>query len=809
VRRDSSRRAGSRPERGLAHRLLLLLGTCALAGLLIAGLLLPLVGGAGLAARAAANTFEDFPAELADPVLAQRTVLLDRNGKTFATLHGPEDRVVVPSSDDIPDSLKKAVVAIEDSRFYSHHGVDFQGIARALVRNGQSGATRQGGSTLTQQYVKLVLLESAHTDAERAAAVERSTKRKLREARLALELEKRLSKDQILLDYLNIAYFGEGVYGVGTAAQHYFGVRPTDLRQLTLDQSAMLAGLVNSPNLYNPFAHPVGAKNRRDTVLERMKSLGYIDAAAYAAAVAAPLPKRGRAPAPLADACEGTGTAAFFCDYVRTLLRQDRHLGDTQEERDRAVFEGGLRVRTTLDPTVQVAAQKAVDTVVPGSDPKTAIVAAVEPGTGRVLAIAANRTYTSRKGVGTTLQGYLGYRPIFQGGSTFKMFTLVAAVAKGIPLRTPIFAPACLPLDPEKYDQVRSPRCDGIQNSDPTEAGTYDLVRGTWHSVNTFFVQLEQRVGVDTVISTAEDMGIRKQAFAGLTERSVSVTLGAVEGVSPIEEATAFATLAAHGLRCDPRAMSIVVDARNRPVELDHAAPCRQVIDPDVADTVTSVLQGVLTQPGATAYGRALPGRPAAGKTGTLDNQSAAWFTGFTPQLSMAVALGDPAAPSRPMGVVQGVYPVYGGTLPAEIWQQAMTGALDGQPAEPLPRAVASVADGTTTALPDVTGQSSDEATSQLEGLGLAVRPLYVDTYGLPYGAVVGTIPGTGASVTSGGSVRLMLSTGRTPSRPRPAPPPPAPSPTAPSPTSAAPAPAPTPAAVPAGAPQRASPSPP
>jgi membrane peptidoglycan carboxypeptidase len=666
-------------------RLGLVLVTCAAGAAVLALLALPLVGGAGLVAKAAADTFEHNDPVLLVPPLAQRTVLYDKTGKEFTELHGAEDRVVVALA-DVPMLMQQAIIGIEDSRFYEHHGVDFQGVLRAAVRNGQGGSTTQGGSTLTQQYVKNVLKLSAHSEAERQAATAQTFDRKLREARYALQLERELPKAKILENYLNIAYFGDGVYGVGTAAQHYFGVRVHDIN---LAQAAMLAGLVNSPSSYNPFLHPVAAKTRRDLVLKRMLDLRYITAAQQQRAAGVPVPTKASRTRP-ADACEGT-EAPFFCDYVRYTLRKDPKLGDDQATRDREVYDGGLRVRTTLDPQVQAAAQAAVMNVIPATDRALAVLAVVEPGTGKVLAIAANRTYSSSKKPGTTKFG-IGYTPLgFLPGSTFKMFTLVTALQQQLPVSTSFYAPGC--YTSKIYVTHNVGPCQGFSNAgDETEAGTFDLASGTWFSVNTFFIQLEEKVGLDAVQQTAIDMGIPASRLEGV---GGALTLGGLpRGVTPIDLATAYATLAAHGVECDPHPLSTVTDPQGKPVEVSHVPDCHRVVDTAVADTATGILEGVLTQRGATAQGRGLDGRVSAGKTGTTDNEASAWFAGFTPQLATAVGLGDPVAPSSPLGMVQGIEPVFGGTLPATIWQQAMNAALMGKPVADMPPAVATSVSG-------------------------------------------------------------------------------------------------------------------
>jgi membrane peptidoglycan carboxypeptidase len=755
---------------GTPLRLLLILGTCLLAGALTAGVALPLVGGLTALAAHQADTFENLPADLETPPVPERSVLLDSDGQQLAILRGTEDRFNVGIG-QVATVMQRAIISIEDARFYQHHGVDLKGIARALVKNNTGGSAVQGASTITQQYVKNVLQEKATTDEERKAAIEQSPERKLREARYALALERKLSKAQILERYLNIAYFGQGVYGVGTAAQHYFGIPAT---ALTLPEAALLAGLVNNPTGFDPTLHPLAATQRRVAVLQAMQKERFLTAQEVAGAEAEPLlPYRITSRRP--DACEST-RAPFFCDYVRAQLLGDVRFGRTQAEREDKIFNGGLRIKTTLDPQTQESAQRSADTTVPRNDRIAATVVTVEPGTGRVLAMAVNRTYGAHRPGSTQTKLRLPSIKTFQGGSTFKVFTLTTALQQGIGLKTKIRSPAC--YHSVKFANPQPRNC--YQNAGDSEQGTFDLVSGTWLSVNTFFVQLEERTGVQAVIDTAVKLGVSRDTFDGLGEGSGSVTLGSVlRGVDPLELANAYATLAAHGKRCPTRGLLAVADSSGRRLSSAADLACTQVIDPGVADTVASVMQGVLSQPGATASGKGI-GRPAAGKTGTLDDQAAAWFVGFTPQMCTAVVLGDPAASTQAMGTVQGVFPVYGGTLPATIWQKTMIGALAGRPVLPLPPPSSTVAIGDSLALPDVSKLSPQDARTALESLGFAVQCCQALTYSdtVARGAVAAQSPGPGL-VPAGTTVNLVISNGKAPAKPSPSPQP-SPNPSAP-----------------------------
>ncbi len=665
--------------------LLCLLGA---AGLLLATLATPLVLGTRLAAKSIADNFEALPTVLPDPVLGMDSRILAADGSKVAVLHGPQNRVPVRIAQVAP-VMQQAIVDIEDSRFYSHHGVDYRGLARAAVKNSQAGVTEQGGSTLTQQYVKNVLLDEAATPDQQQAATGKSLTRKIREARYALALEQRWPKSKILEGYLNIAFFGNNAYGIGAAAQRYFGQR---VEQLTLGQSALLAGLVQGPSAYDPLRHPQAATTRRNEVLSRMRQLGHLTPAQESAARSQPLGLKPVLPPAAGEPCLSS-PAPFFCDYVRRILLNDKALGATPAERNHRLLEGGLTIQTSFDPAVQRAAQQAVDSTVEKTNRAAATEVLVKPGTGQVLAMAVSRDYGTGPGQTTVA---LPTQPAFGPGSTFKAFTLTAAAAQGLPLSTSYFAPACYvpktftigatsgrnPADPNAS-------CgNGFANADPAEAATYAIPQATWKSVNTFYVQLEEQVGILNVAAMARTLGIPDARLAKVGPNDGSLTLG-TEVVSPLDMATAYATLAARGLRCDPRPITSITSPAGQPVPFTAPPLCRQVIDSAVADTVTSVLEGVLTS--GTGYPNAATiGRPAAGKTGTNEGFSSAWFVGYTPQLSAAVELGDPrGGPSHPLTNItigaQSYAHVFGGDIPALIWGRTMNTALAGQPYAELP----------------------------------------------------------------------------------------------------------------------------
>ena len=786
-------RVGERPRRTLVSvprsaastRLGYALLASGLTGLLLAVAALPVVGGLGLTAKAAAEEFLVLPDELTTSPLAQRTRILAADGTTELAVLYRENRVNAALL-DIPELTRKAVIATEDARFYAHNGIDYKGTLRAAVENAQAGGVSQGGSTLTQQYVKNALLQAARGSKEdQAAARELTLDRKLKEARYALAIEKELTKDQILERYLNIAYYGNGVYGMGTAASFYFG-KP--VQELTLSEGALLAGIVQSPSRFDPvkaMKDPEAMATlmaRRDTVLTRMRDVGFItDAQKTEAGAERGLPDRPLFRIqPVVSGCENPEvTAPFFCDYVRRALEDTdlgKALGNTREERQDKLLAGGLTIITTLDPAIQSAAQKAAEEAVPVDDPfgAGAAVDVVEPGTGRVKAMALNRRYSEQDLPGhSKVNLALGGSSGFQGGSTFKAFVLAEALKQGIPLSYSLYAPQQYTSKVFKDYTPEGIEPYTVNNAGDSESGRFSLVTGTHDSVNTYFIQLEERTGVEPAAALAESLGV-KQFKGGVPSepllRGGAFVLGANE-VSPLSMAAAYATFAARGLYCPPTPVSRVLDARGAEIELGEQR-CSQVLEQPVADTVNSVLTGVIDGDtrGRTGRGASI-GRPAAGKTGTTNGSKAAWFIGYTPQLATAVWLGDPGAPGRDVKDMRQVringryYPqVYGGTIPATIWQRTMSAALQGAPVIAFENPDKDATNGKKVEVPDVRGLPLDEAESTLVSAGFAVRNGgRVSAAPVPAGAAASTSPSAGSDLTVGATVTLFTSTGRRP----------------------------------------------
>jgi membrane peptidoglycan carboxypeptidase len=713
--------------------------TCAFIGLLVAALVLPFTVTAGAGVRSAAESVDDLPSELVDPQVPQRSQLLAADGSPLATLF-LYDREII-DLEQVAPVMQQAIIAVEDERFYSHLGVDVRGTLRAAVNN-QAGGPVQGGSTLTQQYVKNALMLAAETEEEQLAARAPTLGRKVREARLAVAVERDLPKNEILEKYLNIAYFGDGAYGVQAAARHYFGVAASELN---LSQSAALAGVVRNP-ARDLIRDPEAAVARRNLVLGRMLETRVIDAAEYEAAVAAPLDLQ---PLPSANGCAAS-SAPFFCDWVRRVLESDPAFGDTPEARRQRLLEGGLVIRTTLDPVAQAAAQDAVDTV-PRTSRVAAAVVTVRPGTGEVTSMAANRTFGTDSEAGQTELALA--TDLYQPGSTFKTFTLAAALEAGVPLNSR------LPGGNRHRSRVfDNPGSGSFRNAGDGAGSNLTLTAATAMSVNTAFVQLQEKIGTFAVADTAARLGITtipREGPNALGEREGSFTLGSRE-VSPLEMAASNAALAASGTACRPIGVLSITDSSGAEQPVPDAG-CHQAIDPAVADTVASVLSSVITE--GTGR-RADIGRPAAGKTGTTQNSGAAWFTGFTPDLAAAVWMGDPRGPRFPLRGVLGRAQMYGGDLPASIFAQTMRGALAAVPPTPLPSPDGNIGVLPGGArLPDVSGLPLAEAAARLREAG--VRPVTAEVPRpaalVPAGSVLRTSPPAGSPLVRGATVQIEV----------------------------------------------------
>ena len=574
------------------------------------------------------------------PGMDARSKIYSSDGKLLAILHGEENREPIPLA-AMPEHVRHAVIAIEDQRFASHDGVDLTALGRAFVVNATGGSIEQGGGTITMQLARNAYLRNRSKTLER----------KWDEIVLARRLEATLTKDQILEEYLNTVYFGRGAYGIQAAAEAYFD-KPA--WRLTLGEAALLAGFIRAPQDYDPVARPEQSFGRRSSVLAAMQRNAMIDTAER---VAAEKEKLVFAPRSSTNGIVmATSYGGAFVEYVKQSLLADPRMGATPQERADRLFNGGLRIQTTLDAAAQRAAEKTIAKILDRKDDPSAALASVDPNTGAIRAMAGE---VDAQGFNLAAQGRR------QPGSAFKPFTLVAALEEGFSLYDGYSgsAPRKIPLD---NGQVWT-----VHNYEGSASGYMNLIKATELSVNAVYAQLVMDVGPDKVVSAAQRMGITSPL-----DPYPSITLGGLTiGVSPLEMASAYGTLAAQGMAHRPFAVLRVVD-RGGEVLKNEPVPVR-ALEPEVANKATAVLERVvLNGTGRRAQGL---GRPAAGKTGTTDDYRDSWFVGFTPQLSTSVWIGYPKA-RIPLLNIHGLPRVYGGSLPAEIWTRFMLVAHEGEP---------------------------------------------------------------------------------------------------------------------------------
>lgn len=724
-----------RPRRRRGRRLLILLGIPLLAtaaALLLAATFAPTAALANWGVRAVSEHlmgFEPLPDDLRD--LAVRSRITDRDGETLALVRD-ENRILV-ELEDVPEEVQHAVVATEDREFYEHDGVSWGAIARAGWDNVRAGGITAGASTITQQLVKNTVLT------ERGEQAEQTLRRKIQEAAYAVQLEERMSKDDILEQYLNTAYFGNGVYGVGTAAEFYWDA---DVSELEPEQGALLAGMLRAPERNNPLTNEDAALQRRAVVLAQMADQGYLDEGEARALADDDLDLDVRE----RDAADGSGD--LLVDLAIEVLEGEGALGDTPEERFNTLATGGLEVRLTIDQDVQELAEDAIAEHLLADDTPHGALSAVDPRTGEVYAAAHGpHDYEDfRDDFGSPLTAQELVNEGRETGSSFKAVGLAAALEEGLP--PSLAMDTATEYEPEDLCDEPGQEWSATNFAHAT-GGELDMFEATTISSNTYFAELlDQHVGMDPVRDVSERLGLRQRQDAGCAQ-----ILG-TEDQGVAEMAAAFGAFAQEGERCEPHVIAEVRD-RNGDAIIDNTdQDCGQALEPDVANQVTELLRGPIEE--GTAAPTAQIGRPAAGKTGTSQEYGDAWFVGYVPQLSAAMWMGNtsredtlthPACNGR----------VTGGCVPTTVWSSFMSDAVDLLDLEPEdfpdPPALPE------TEVPGVVGEQEDDAVEILEDADFAASTETVEDW-RPEGEVVDQSPEGGTTLEEGSLVSLEVSDG-------------------------------------------------
>ncbi len=775
------------------------LALCAvLAGVVVAAAAFPLAAISGLLAKAGGEAFGQLPDELVVKRSPQMSYLFAADNVTQLAAVYDENRRDLPLS-EIPKLVQDAILAAEDQKFYEHNGVDVTGFARAFIANQSQGEVQQGASTITMQLVRMSLTYSLDTNAQGVLAANEDTNaRKLREIRYAIALERHMKKEQILENYLNTAFFGNRAYGIFAASSVYFDKLPKDL---TVSQAAYLAGLVKFPSSTEDEKGRRDAKERRDYVISEMLGLKNISAEQAAAAKAEEL-KIAFKKTPNGCVDVSANHWGFFCDYFYRWWLQQEVFGPTTYDRERQLRAGGFRVQTTLDVTTQNAAYKAAVKQAPINLPQALLLAGIEPGTGKVRALAANRNFKldenhengpntnpsapagSRGSYPNTTNPLLSTDPSFQGyrpGSVMKIYTVVAALEAGIPLDYIINTQA---QAQSKYPHKLDPTCNGMwcpPNSSGTKIGPHNMWTAFGQSVNTYFVPLFDIVGGDKVMDVARRMGLTfydvpdnpadKPGTGTKDDDFASSTLNAkiwspfTLGISthpPLQIANTFATLAADGLYCEPTPIEAIYTVKNEKLDIGHSA-CKQVLDPEVSRAAIDAARcpvgdssTVSKCDGSTAAdSRRIIGKPIAGKTGTSDNESTATLTITTKQLAISGFLVDPDWPDT----TQKMKHKGDRGINAAV-QEAMRDALAGKQAIPFtPPKNQKLITGTQSNIPPVACMSVPDATAALKGAGFRVETAKGQVPSpCPAGSVATSNP-TGRTLR-GGLVVILISSG-------------------------------------------------
>lgn len=771
-----------------------------LGGVLAAGLLLPAASVTTTAAKESSELFEDLPTDLVQTELPQQSNIYDRTGKHLLATFYSQNRIVVPLQ-EISPWIQKAVVAIEDKRFWEHNGVDGQGIARAMYIN-LTSSNSPGGSTLTQQLIKNIMLQNALKEDDlkvRAemteAATEVSVTRKVREWRLALGFEEEVNrtygtqcspepevncgKEQVLQQYLNIAQFGTNTYGVEAAAGVYFGKHASELNAI---EAATIAGITQNPSRWDPLRHPLAAQKRRNVVLLTMYEQGMISKAEYHQYRATPIENTLDPHRPKLS-CAAATVAPFFCDYVTKLIANDPAFQTDDYTGDSLLDLGGLTIITTLDYKKQKIANEELKKSMKSTDKSGWAMALVslQPSTGQILTMAQNRTYdVSGDEPGSTSINYSvdqkwGGSRGFSPGSTFKPMVLAAWLESGRSLMQVIngsqreykqesWKASCLSGDSPYSGKPWKPG-----NSEGESGGQMTVLSASAHSINTAYVAMANELDLCDVRDTAEKMGFHRADNAEY-EVVPSTTLG-TQNASPLTMASVAQTLANNGVRCEPRAILSVTNVKGEelPVpETDPSKNCDRVLSKDVAAGVTYAMQDVMTE--GTGVGAQLKnGRPSAGKTGTAQLSRHLWFMGFTPQLVATVWMGNPTHDEDGENIrINGqTYPIlFGSTITAPTWKRFMDRALSGAAIKQFPSVSNDILYGVPREVPNVVGMTEDEAKKAINEAGFrferSERPTFDPNY--VEGTVAAQNPPGGGKALPGSVITYYIGSDKYPS---------------------------------------------
>jgi membrane peptidoglycan carboxypeptidase len=749
-----------------------------LSGVLVAGLFVPVVGMAADTGRTAITGVNDLPTELEAPPQWQRSRLLDADGKVLAYFYD-QNRVYV-TLDKISDFMKKAQVGIEDHRFYEHGAMDLTGTLRALVSTSQGNT--QGGSSLTQQYVRMVLVEKAEASGDEAAALaakENTIARKIRELRYAIAVEKEFTKDQILEFYLNMAYYGDGAYGVEAAARHYFGISAA---KLDLAQAAMLAGLVRNPNATNPTKFETVAIGRRNDVIDRLAELKIVTTEEAATARATGFDR-----SKIVNARTGCSNSEFpfVCQYaLNTLVNKTTALGATKEERLQRVYRGGLTIKTQVDTKAQRSAEAKVRKMIAAKDPVKSVIVMVQPKTGLIVAMAQNRQQMGTKAgqtfyndaVEKDMGGYNG----FQGGSTFKMFVAAAALEQGFGAATSFRVPYEKNWKGETFSSCSGPFVQGAKwavTGSRSEVGTFDMWRGTSMSVNNYFAALEQAVGMCPVVKMAVRLGLKSASGEDIVKKYQwlpSFTLGAVE-VTPLSLVSAYATMANRGVHCDPVILKSITTSDGTSIAVP-SANCTRVVDAAYADAINKIFQGPIYR--GTLTSAQIPGYRLAGKTGTVPDNKAAWAIAYTPDLAAGAMISVDNSPTKKIrkfwkthrGNLRGVtlpyshttLSGYGADAGRKLLRPAMKDALDDiKDHTSFTEPTSAALNGDSVSIPSCSGLGATACKNKLIAAGFSAYTTRVYSDTVPVGSLIGL--STTGQAPKGSSIAVLVSKGPKP----------------------------------------------